>query len=177
MAKKVEKQTKKAQTKKANEEGSATQSKQKQTKAVEQSNELELLPSSLQARFQEFNGLYQDINKSIAGTGKSDSFDVTKKQAELVERIEEAITNVFKDQLQSAEKEIQTAQEDIQKQITSLEGSYEQVRTILAETGAFSAEEITATLATLEAKVNDKKAALEVHQKLLEQSRNAYAWS
>ena len=58
---------------------------------------MSLLPESLQTRFQEFSDLYQEINKSIAESGKGDSFDVTQRQTELAQKIQDAITLVFKD--------------------------------------------------------------------------------
>lgn len=174
MAKKVEKQTKKNAANKTPEEPEENEPKTQQAQKAESTSNFELLPSSLQAKFEEFNTLYEDINKSIAGNSKGDSFDVSEKQKELLTKIEEAISGVLKTEISSAEDSIRSGQSDINSQIAKLENSYNTVETILQETKAFTAEEIKQTLAVLEAKVDDKKKQLEHHGKLLEQARNVY---
>jgi len=95
----------------------------------------------------------------------------------LSEKVEEAATQILKEQIKSIEKWIGEQQQKYAEEKEKIDNAYEENRKTLLSTGSFTEDEVKDHLVNIQKKADQKQATYDNYAGLLSRCQNIYSWS
>jgi hypothetical protein len=136
----------------------------------------DIFSESFRDRLSQYIRLNEEVLNMIAeaeGTDKSD--EITKRKDNMAERVEQAAADILKLELGALEEWIGEQQVGLSNDIVRIGKAYEETRSNLLSTGAFSEGEIASNLDIIQARSSEKQKAYDSYQDLIHRSKNIYS--